>query len=147
VARQMEERAVDHFLPLYRSWHAWKDRRKQVELALFPSYVFVHLALKDRLIVLKIPGVVHIVSSGGKPTPLAEGEIEQLQRGIDGSVRMQPHPFLQAGRRVRVRSGPMAGLEGILLRRKDGLRLVLSIEILMRSVALEIDEADVEPCW
>jgi len=132
---------------VYRSVHRWKDRRKEIELALFPSYVFVHLALKDRLIVLKIPGVVHIVSSGGKPTPLAEGEIEQLQRGIDGSVRMQPHPFLQAGRRVRVRSGPMAGLEGILLRRKDGLRLVLSIEILMRSVALEIDEADVEPCW
>jgi len=147
VAEQIGQSQVRSFLPVYRSVHRWKDRRKEIELALFPSYVFVHLALKDRLIVLKIPGVVHIVSSGGKPTPLAEGEIEQLQRGIDGSVRMQPHPFLQAGRRVRVRSGPMAGLEGILLRRKDGLRLVLSIEILMRSVALEIDEADVEPCW
>lgn len=144
VAEQLAERQIRGFCPVYRSIHRWKDRRKEIETALFPSYVFVHLVLKDRLRVLAIPGVVNIVGSQGKPTPLAESEIEPFQRGADGSVRMQPHPYLQAGRRVRVRSGPMAGLEGILVRRKEGPRLVVSIEILMRAVALEIDEADVE---
>jgi transcription antitermination factor NusG len=95
---------------------------------------------------LEIPGVVSIVSAGGKPTPLADHEIEPFLRGVEGCVKMEPHPFLQVGRRVRVRGGPMAGLEGILLRRKDGLRLIVSVEILMRAVAVEIDEADVEPC-
>lgn len=146
VAEQMGQRQIRGFLPLYRSIHRWKDRRKEIEMALFPSYVFVHLALKDRLRVLEIPGVVNIVSSGGKPTPLADREIESFQRGVDGGVRMEPHPYLQVGRRVRVRTGPMAGLEGILVRRKEGFRLVVSIEILMRAVAVEIDEADVEPC-
>lgn len=144
VAEQMERRRLHGFVPLYRATHWWKDRRKEVVLALFPSYVFVHLALQDRLLVLEIPGVVSIVSSQGKPIPLPAEEIEPFRRA-SGSVQMEPHPYLQAGRRVRLRRGPMAGLEGILLRRKDGLRLVVSIEILMRSVAVEVDEADVEP--
>jgi transcription antitermination factor NusG len=146
VVAQVEQRQIRGFLPVYRSVHRWKDRRKEIELALFPSYVFVHLALKDRLRVLGIPGVVHIVSSRAKPTPLADQEIESLQRGVKCCVGMTPHPYLQAGRRVRVRSGPMTGLEGTLVRRKDGLRLVVCVEILMRAVAVEIDEADVEPC-
>jgi transcription antitermination factor NusG len=146
VAEQMNCRRLRGFLPLYRAMHRWKDRRKQVELALFPSYVFVHVALKDRLRVLEIPGVVSFVCSQGKPAPLPEHQIEPLLRGTDGTVRIEPHPYLQAGRRVRLRSGVMAGLEGVLLRRKEGLRLVVSVELLMRSVALEIDEADVEPC-
>ena len=147
VAEQIRQRQIRGFLPVYRSVHRWKDRRKEIELALCPSYVFVHLALKDRVRVLEIPGVVHLVSARGKPTPLPDHEIESFQRGLDGCVRMEPHPYLQAGRRVRVRSGPMKDLEGVLIRRKDGLRLVVSIEILMRAVAVEIDEADVEPCW
>jgi transcription antitermination factor NusG len=146
VAEQLRHRQISSFLPLYRSIHRWKDRRKEVELALLPSYVFVQLVLKDRVRVLEIPGVVHIVSAGGVPVPLAEHEIESLRRGMEGSLKMEPHPYLQPGRRVRVRSGPMAGLEGILLRRKEGLRLVVSIEILMRAVAVEIDEADVRAC-
>jgi transcription antitermination factor NusG len=106
----------------------------------------VHLALRDRVRVLEIPGVVSIVSSRGKPTPLADREIESLQRGVDSCVSMEPHPFLQVGRRVRVRCGPFVGMEGILVRRKEGFRLVASIELLMRAVAIEIDEADVEAC-
>jgi transcription antitermination factor NusG len=146
VAQQMEQRRIRGFLPLYREIHRWKDRHKEVQLALFPSYVFVHLASQERLRVLEIPGVVSIVSAGGKPVPLADLEIELLRRGIEGGVSMEPHPYLQAGRRVRVRSGAMAGLEGILVRRKEGSRLVVSLEILMRAVAVEIDEADVTPC-
>src|SRR5579864_194361 len=147
VAEQMGQRQIRGFLPVYRSMRRWKDRRKEIELALFPSYVFVHLALKDRLRVLEIPGVVHLVSAQGKPVPLADTEIESFQRGMQGCVRMEPHPLLRVGRRVRVQGGPMAGLEEILVRRKDGPRLVVSIEILMRAVAVEVDEADVEPCW
>jgi len=145
VAEQLEQRQLRNFLPLYRAMHRWKDRRKEVELALFPSYVFVQLSLQHRLRVLEIPSVVHLVSFQGKPAPLPEHEIEQLRQGVDGRVRMGPHPYLQAGQRVRVRSGPVAGLEGILVRRKEGARLVVSIEILMRAVAMEIDEADVQP--
>lgn len=145
VAEQLEQRQLRNFLPLYRAMHRWKDRRKEVELALFPSYVFVRLSLQHRLRVLEIPSVVHLVGFQGKPAPLPEDEIEKLRQGVNGRVRMSPHPYLQAGQRVRLRSGPVAGLEGILLRRKEGARLVVSIEILMRAVALEIDEADVEP--
>ena len=145
VAEQMERRRLKGFVPLYWAAHRWKDRRKEVLLPLFPSYVFVHVALRDRLRVLEIPGVVSIISSQGKPTPLLASEIEAF-RQVFGGVRMEPHPYLQAGCRVRVRRGPMAGLEGFFLRRKEGLRLVVSIDILMRSVAVEIAETDVEPC-
>ena len=147
VAEIMTQRQIRGFLPVYRSLRRWKDRRKEIEMALFPSYVFVHLALRDRVRVLDIPGVVDIVGARGRPTPLAMGEIECLQRGMEGSVRVHPHPFLQVGRRVRIRCGSMTGLEVILIRRKDGPRLVLSIEILRRAVSVEIDESDIEPCW
>ena len=145
VAEQVERRQMQSFLPLYRTVHRWKDRSKEVDLALFPGYVFVHLTLKDRLRVLEIPGVVRFVSFQGKPAALPETELESLRRGFAGRVRMTPHPYLQIGRRVRLRSGPMAGLEGVLRRRKEGLRLVISIEMLMRAVAVEVDQADVVP--
>jgi transcription antitermination factor NusG len=145
VAAQIEQRRISCFLPLYRSVRRWKDRRKELELALFPSYVFVQIVPQNRLEVLKVPGVVRLVTFNGQPSALPEAEIESLRRGLAGHVRMAPHPYLQAGRRVRVKSGPMAGLEGILRRRKDGVRLVVSIEMLARAVAVEVDEADVDP--
>ena len=145
VAEQIEERRISCFLPLYRSVRRWKDRRKELELALFPGYVFVRIAPHNRLQVLMLPGVVRLLTFNGQPSALPEAEIESLRRGLAGHVRMTPHPYLQVGRRVRVRSGPMAGLEGILRRRKEGLRLVISIEMLARAVAVEIDEADVVP--
>jgi transcription antitermination factor NusG len=146
VAEQMARREIRAFLPVYRSVRRWKDRRKEIEMALFPSYVFVRVALRERLRVLEIPGVVGIVGAGGKPVPLADQEIEPFLHGVEGCLKMEPHPFMRVGRRVRVRSGPMAGMEGVLLRRKEGVRLIVSLEILMRAVAVEIDEADVEPC-
>jgi transcription antitermination factor NusG len=146
VTEQIKQRRIACFLPLYRSVRRWKDRRKELELALFPGYVFVQVALQDRLRVLQLPGVVRFVSFNGHPAPLPDAEIESLRKGLEGCVRMAPHPFLRVGRRVRVNNGPLAGLEGILCRRKEGLRLVVSIEMLMRSVAVEVDETDVEPC-
>jgi len=145
VAQQMERNRIDYFLPLYKSIRRWKDRRKELDLPLFPGYVFVHMALKDRLHVLQLPGVVHFVSFDGKPAPLPNSEIEALRNGLTSKTFAEPHPYLKVGRRVRVHSGPMAGLEGVLVRRKDKFRVVLSIHLIQRSVAVEVDQTEVEP--
>jgi transcription antitermination factor NusG len=144
VAKQLEERSIDHFLPLYRSWHAWKDRRKQVELALFPSYVFVHISMQTRLRVLQLEGVVHLVTFNGQPAVLPEREIDALRNGLEQRIYAEPHPYLTVGRKVRVRRGPLLGTEGILIRWKDKLRVVISLAVLMRSVAVEVDAADLD---
>ena len=143
VARQLEERSINCFLPLYRSWRRWADRRKQVELALFPGYVFVHIDPRERLRILQLPGVVRLVSFNGTPAPLPETEIEVLRNGLEQGIYAQPHPYLRAGRRVRVIRGPLAGAHGILVRKKDKLRFVISIDVLMRSVAVELDAEDI----
>jgi len=113
---------------------------------LFPGYVFVHLDLKDRLRVLQVPSVVRFVSFNGHPAPLPQVEIESLISGLAKGVRAEPHPYLKVGHRVRVKYGPLAGAQGILVRRKEKFRVVLSIDLIMRSVAVEVDEADIEPC-
>lgn len=144
VARQIEERSISCFLPVYRSLRRWKDRRKELELALFPGYVFVRFALKDRLRVLQLPSVVRLVSFNGQPAVLPDAEIEGLRQRLSRG-RVEPHPYLSVGRRVRVCAGPMQGLEGIVVRRKDRCRVVFSLDLIMRSVAVEVDETDVEP--
>ncbi|HEX3740545.1 MAG TPA: UpxY family transcription antiterminator [Terriglobales bacterium] len=144
VARQLNERQVENFLPLYRTWHRWKDRRKQVEMALFPGYVFVRIEEQNKLHVLKVPGVVSLVSFNGKLAALPEPEIEALRNALDNQICAEPCPYLRVGKRVRVVRGPMTGAEGILSRKKDKYRVVISVEVLMRSVALEIDGADLE---
>lgn len=146
VARQIEQRHISCFLPVYRSVRRWKDRRKELELALFPGYVFVHIALKDRLRVLQVASAVRFVSFNGHPVPLPEADMESLMNGLSRGVRAKPHPYLSVGRRVRVRSGPLAGAQGILVRRKDRFRVVLSLDLIMRAVAVEVDETDIEPC-
>jgi transcription antitermination factor NusG len=143
VAQQLDERDVENFLPLYRSVRRWKDRRKELQLALFPSYVFVRMDPMDRLRVLQLPGVVSFVNFGGTPAPLLDSEIETLRRGRACPGQIAPHPYLKVGRRVLVASGPFAGTEGILVRRRDSCRVVVSIDLLMRSVAVEVDEADI----
>jgi transcription antitermination factor NusG len=146
VAEQIEQRSISCFLPVYRSVRRWKDRRKELELALFPGYVFVRIDLKDRLRVLQLTSVVRFVSFNGQPVPLPEGEVESLMNGLSSGICAEPHPYLRVGRRVRVRNGPMAGMQGILVRRKDRFRVVLSLDLIMRSVAVEVDESDIEPC-
>jgi len=143
VAQQLSERHVENFLPVYQSVRRWKDRRKELQLALFPSYVFVRMNLKDRLQVLQLPGVVSFVNFRGAPAPLSDSEIETLRRGSSNPAHIAPHPYLKVGRRVRVKTGPFAGTEGILVRRREGCRVVVSIDLLQRSVALEVDEADI----
>jgi len=144
VAEQIERRSISCFLPLYRPVRRWKDRRKELELALFPGYVFVRIALENKLQVLELPGAVRLVSFNGKPAAVPVDEIETLQTRLSGA-KIEPHPYLRTGRRVRVRSGAMEGLEGIVVRRKDRCRVVFSIDLIMRSVAVEVDQDNLEP--
>jgi transcription antitermination factor NusG len=146
VKQQLDLRRICCALPLYRAVHRWKDRRKELDLPLFPSYIFVNLALIDRIRVLQIPGVVSFVGSQGKPLALPRQEIGPFLADQAGRC-IEPHPFVQVGRQVRLRNGPLAGLEGTLLRKKEGLRLVVSIQMLMRSVSVEVNAEDVEPCY
>jgi transcription antitermination factor NusG len=144
VAEQLAVRAVEYFLPLYSSRRQWRDRRVTLELPLFPGYVFVHLALRDRLLVLQIPGLAKLVGFNGRPTTLPDEEIEGLMKGLAAGARAEPHPFFTMGRRVRVKAGPLAGLQGILVRRKKQVRFVVSVELIQRSVTVEVDEMDLE---
>ncbi|SRR5258708_5630902 len=147
VAEQIKQRRISCFLPLYRSVRRWKDRRKELDLVLFPGYVFVRVGPQDHLRVLRLAGVVRFVSFSGHPAPVPEAEIECLMnRAKSGARRLEPHPYLTVGRRVRIRSGPLTQAQGILVRRKDKFRVVLSLNLIMRSVSVEVDEADIEPC-
>ena len=145
VQEQLRQRTVEAYLPLYASMRRWKDRRVNLELPLFPGYVFVRLALRDRLLVLQTPSVVRLVGFGGLPTALPDQEIDSLRQGLARDLRMEPHPYLKVGQRVRVKTGPLHGLEGILVRKKKVSRFVISLDLIMRSVAVEIDVADLEP--
>lgn len=144
VRDQLKYRSVESFLPLYETMRRWKDRRMQLQLPLFPGYVFVHITLRDRLRVLQVPGVVRLVGFDGHLSALPDEEIEAIRRGLADGVRVEPHPFLAVGRRVRIKCGPLEGRHGILLRRKGRFRVVLSVALIMRSVAVDVDEADLE---
>ena len=144
VAQQLTERRVETFLPLYRNLHRWKDRRKLVELPLFPSYVFVRISPREKLRVLQVSGVVQLVSFNGQLAELPETEINALRNGLEHDVYAEPYPYLRVGRRIRVVRGAMAGTEGLLVRKKDKYRVVISIDVLMRSVAVEIDGGDLQ---
>jgi len=144
VREQLEQRSVESFLPVYETVRRWKDRRMQLQMPLFPGYVFVRMALVDRLRVLQVPSVVRLVGFNGQLSALPDEEIEGLKKGLAGGVRAEPHPFLAAGRRVRLNSGPLAGMQGILLRRKGKFRVVISIDLIQRAVAADAEAADVE---
>jgi transcription antitermination factor NusG len=145
VTQQLERRSLESFLPLYESVRRWKDRRVRLRLPLFPGYVFVRLALRDRLQVLEIPSVVRLVGFNGHPTPLPVEEIETISACLATGQLIVPHRYVRRGQRVRVLSGPLEGLMGIVLRQKNRTRFVISLELLMRSVAVEIDSADFDP--
>ena len=112
-------------------------------MVLFPGYIFVHLDLRNRTQVLESPGVVSFVSFQGQPAALADAEMKSLALALGAGLKAEPHPYLRPGRRVRVVRGPLADLEGTLVRRKERFHLVVSIDLIMRSVLIEVDEADV----
>jgi transcription antitermination factor NusG len=143
IADRLIQREVETFLPLYRAVHRWNRRRAEVELPLFPGYVFVKMFINNKVRVLSHPGVIRLVSFNGRPATLPDNEIETLRSSL-AFCNAEPYPFLSTGRRVRINSGPLAGLEGRVLRRKGKLRVVVSIELIERAIVLELDAADAQ---
>jgi transcription antitermination factor NusG len=139
VAQQLTWRSVEHFLPVYESVRRWKDRRVPLQLPLFPGYVFVRLALRDRLRVLAVPGVARLVGFDGRPTVVPAEDIEAIRACLEGKRDVQPHPYVQCGQRVRVLRGPLAGFSGIVLRQRNRTRFVVSFDVLERSVSVELE--------
>jgi transcription antitermination factor NusG len=146
VAEMLSAKGFDVFLPLYESTRRWKDRRKVLSLPLFPCYLFVRGGIDRRLQVVTTPGVHMILYRGQHVAIVPDSEIEAIQRAVEGPLRVEPHPFLKCGTRVRVTRGALAGVEGILIRKKNLFRLILSVEMLAQSVAVEVHSSDVEPC-
>ena len=145
VTSLLQYQTCECFLPLYTSRRRWSDRIKSVELPLFPGYVFSRFTAADRIPILKTPSVISIVGIGATPTPIDECEIAAIQRAVASGFGLSPHPFLQVGQWVRINGGSLCGLEGIIadIRKRD--RLILSVTMLQRSVAVEVDSAWVTP--
>lgn len=145
VASILSKKGFEVFLPVYDSVRRWKDRNKMLSLPLFPCYVFVRGGLDRRLQVVTTPGVHTILYHGEQVAIIPDHEIHAIQMAIEGPYRVEPHPFLKCGERVRVTRGSLQDVEGILIRKKNLYRLVVSVEMMAQSVAVEIDATDVEP--
>lgn len=145
VAEHLGIRSVDFFLPLYRSTRRWNNGcNVTLERPLFPNYVFVHLLSRERLRVLELSSVLSIAGTGHEPTPLPDEDIERLRSGLL-QVNAEPHPVLTVGERVRIRRGPLEGLHGIVSRQKNRFRVVLTLDLIMKSVVVEVCADDTEP--
>src|SRR5579872_3476392 len=145
VANFLANRGYESFLPLYKARRQWSDRIKETEVPLFPGYLFCRFDIHNRLPILMIPGVQHVVGGAQLPTPIDDNEMNALRTVIHAGLSRQPWPFLQIGDRVKIERGSLAGVEGILLQMKGRHRLVLSVSLLQRSVAVDIDSAAVTP--
>lgn len=141
AAKQLNGRGYEVFLPFYQCKRRWSDRMQEFEVPLFPGYLFCRFNLLDRLPILTTPGVIQIVGIGKTPIPVDEEEVIALQTAVRTGVPRHPWPFLKVGEKVRVEAGPLCGLEGVLLNFKGRYRLVLSVSLLQRSVAVEVDSA------
>lgn len=145
VAEMLSAKGFEVYLPLYESVRQWKDRKKKLSLPLFPCYVFIRGGLDRRLQAVTTPGVHMVVSNGEHVGLIAEEEIQTIRTVVGGPCVVEPHPFIKCGERVRVTHGCLEGVEGVLVRKKNSYRLVLSLDMLAQSVAVEIDAYDVQP--
>ena len=145
VAEMLSAKGVEVFLPLYESIRRWKDRSKMLSFPLFPCYVFVRGELNRRLQIVTTPGVHMILCNGERFATIPEAEIQAIRKTVEGPFRVEPHPFLKCGERVRITRGSLEGIEGILVRKKNLYRLVISVDMVGQSVAVEIEASDVEP--
>src|SRR5579862_2492673 len=143
--KALQSKGLETLVPVYRSRRRWSDRVKDVEMPLFAGYVLCQFDLTERIRVLDTPGVCKIVGFGGAVTALEDCEVAGIQRLVALKVPLAPWPYLKAGDRVRVEHGPMRGLEGTLLRTKDTMHLVISVELLQRSLAVQVDRDAVVP--
>jgi transcription termination/antitermination protein NusG len=144
VAEHLRQRELECFLPLYETVRRWNNGRHRVQLPLFPSYVFVRMGHRDKLRVLQVPGLSQLVSFQGSPAVLPDAEIETLRSALAAGVPAQPYRYLREGSKVEVCRGPLQGMRGILLRHQGQFRVVISVEMIMRSIVVEVDASDVE---
>ncbi|MGE5205183.1 MAG: UpxY family transcription antiterminator [Chlamydiota bacterium] len=145
VAEMLQARAVTCFLPLYEEVHQWKTGPARLQVPLFPGYVFVRVFLEERMRVLTVPGVVRLVGTNGRAEALPDPEIEGIRAALMGPVRVHPYPYLTVGQQVTVVNGPLRGLTGFLLRKRNSCRVVISLDLIMRSMIVEVDAADCVP--
>ena len=141
VAECLEFKSFEVYLPIKRDVRRWSDRLKTIERPLFPGYVFCRLDCARRIEALRTPGVRSIVGFGGEVTPISEVEIERVRTLLASGHAVEPWPFINAGQRVRVHCGPFRGIEGILVSVRDSCRVVINLELLQRSVAVQIDSS------
>jgi transcription antitermination factor NusG len=146
VAQVLTNKGQEVFLPLVAAAHRWQDRTKQIFLPLFPCYVFIRGGFDRPIQILSTPGLICVVTCAGRPAIIHPGEIDAVGHLIASTLQVESHPFLQCGDRVRVIAGPLRGIEGLLVRKKNSFRLVVSVEILARSAAVEIDVSCIEFC-
>ena len=146
VATQFEEKRVCTFLPLLHQIHRWTDRRVKVEVPMFSCYAFVRMVqtVEERLKVLRTPGVLGFVGSERQGTPIPDEQIESLKKAISKNVPCLAHPFISAGKRVRICGGSLDGVEGILMLQGRDQKLVISVELLQRSVSIRVEGYDIE---
>ena len=144
AARSLAYKGFEVFLPQYTSVRQWSDRTKQLSAPLFPCYVFLREGLEQQLRILTTPGVLDLVRFSGVPAIIPNTEIEAVRRIMVRRGQVEPHPFLKCGDWVRVKGGPLEGIEGILVRNKKQFRLVLSVQLLQKSAAVEVDAWSVE---
>ncbi|MGE5645831.1 MAG: transcription termination/antitermination protein NusG [Acidobacteriota bacterium] len=145
VFEYLKAASREALLPLYRARRRWSDRYKEIELPLFPGYVFARFSFRQRVPILRVPGVRTIVSTGPDPAPIPQAEIDALEAMVRSGLPVKPWPFLKVGQRVEVVSGPLKGVQGILLEFKKAWHIVMSVELLQRSVAVEIDRDSLSP--
>jgi transcriptional antiterminator NusG len=147
AARELQASGISTFLPLIREVHRWSDRRQKVEVPLFPGYAFVNIypVAASQCIVLRASGVEYFVGASGKGTPISPREIEELQRLLASKASFLACGFLQIGQKVRIRSGCLDGMEGILVAQNNDRKLVISVELIHKSVAISVEGYDIEP--
>jgi transcription antitermination factor NusG len=145
TALHLRDRGFEEFSPTYKTERQWSDRKKQIDLPLFPGYVFCRLNPEDRLPVLTVPGTVGLVGFGKGPAAVPDHEIESVRRMIGSGLLVAPWPFLEVGQTVLIERGPLTGVEGIIQEVKKTFRLVVSIPMLQRSVSAEIDRTWIRP--
>jgi len=145
VREQLARKQIDVFLPTVTKWSRWKDRKKKIDWPLFPGYCFARFNPMERLPILKVTGVVNIVSFQGEPAPIPEHEIEGIRQLVESDLAFDPCPLIREGMTVEVVHGPLKGVVGRLVRKNEKARLVLSVDLIGQAVSVEVDAADVRP--
>jgi transcription antitermination factor NusG len=142
VAAHLASKSIEHLLPLCDTIRRWRNGKHRVQLPLFPGYLFARLDATNRHRALEIPGLTYIVGRRGYPTPMQQEDIDRLMRGLQAGIAIDPYPYMTVGTRVEVRGGPFEGATGFVIRRRGKTRVIISIDLIMRAMAVEVDTAD-----